>query len=414
MIAEIISIGDELLNGTKLNTNANWLADRLLRLGIQISWISTIGDDKESIKMALSQSKVRSQIVLLTGGLGPTHDDITKECVAEFYQIDLVRDESIERHIINLFAKRGKPMPEINLQQAMVPKGATVLSNEIGTAPGIYFDQEGIHCFVLPGVPAEMRKMTEDSVIPILKEQFGGLRSTVRYETIRTTDIFESKLVEKLGPIEDVEKYGKLAVLPHPYGVDLRLCVTGKEISDSKLKIDQAIELIRERIDPYIYEIGSRSLEEVIAEQLVEKGRTVAVAESCTGGLLANLFTNIPGSSAYFLGGVIAYDNSVKTNLLGIKNSVIEEYGAVSEVVAREMAIGMQNLVNSDFVLATTGIAGPTGETEDKQVGLVYIAIVEGDDVIVKKFVFHRSRLINKSRFAYAALNLLRKRLLDA
>ena len=190
--------------------------------------------------------------------------------------------------------------------------------------------------------------------------------------------------------------------------------VTGKEISDSKLKIDQAIELIRERIDPYIYEIGSRSLEEVIAEQLVEKGRTVAVAESCTGGLLANLFTNIPGSSAYFLVGVIAYDNSVKTNLLGIKNSVIEEYGAVSEVVAREMAIGMQNLVNSDFVLATTGIAGPTGETEDKQVGLVYIAIVEGDDVIVKKFVFHRSRLINKSRFAYAALNLLRKRLLDA
>ncbi len=413
MIAEIISIGDELLNGTKLNTNANWLADRLLRLGIQIGWISTIGDDKESIKTALSQSKERSQIVLLTGGLGPTHDDITKGSVAEFYQTELVRDESIENHIINLFAKRGKSMPEINLQQAMVPKEATVLNNDIGTAPGMYFNQGCTHCFVLPGVPAEMRKMTEDSVIPILKEQFGGLRNPVRYETIRTTDIFESKLVEKLGPIEDIEKHGKLSVLPHPYGVDLRLCVTGKEIGNSNKKIYQAIKLIRKRIDPYIYEVGTRSMEEVIAEQLVEKRKTVSVAESCTGGLLANLFTNISGSSAYFLGGVIAYDNSVKSNLLGVKNSIIEKYGAVSEVVAREMAIGMQNLVNSDFVLATTGIAGPTGETEDKQVGLVYIAIVEGDDVIVKKFIFHRSRLINKSRFAYAALNLLRKRLLD-
>lgn len=412
MIAEIISIGDELLNGTKLNTNGNWLADRLLQVGIQTRWISVIGDDKESIKTALLQSKSRSHIVLLTGGLGPTHDDITKESVADFFETPLVRNENLEKHIIKLFSKRGIPMPEINLEQATVPRNAKILQNKIGSAPGLYFCQDDTHCFVLPGVPAEMRQITEDSVLPILKKQFGDLGGVVQFQTIRTTGIFESKLFEELQPIEEIENYGKLAFLPHPYGVDLRLCVTGEDKSESSRKSNVAVKVIKDRINPFIYEVGSRSLEEIVAGLLLEKKKTVSVAESCTGGLIANLLTNIVGSSAYFWGGVVAYDNSIKSNVLGVKKSTLQKYGAVSEEVALEMAAGVRNAFNSDFALATTGIAGPTGATENKPVGLVYIGLASPNKIVAKKYIFHRNRWINKSRFSYASLNMLRKSLM--
>jgi nicotinamide-nucleotide amidase len=412
MIAEIVSVGNELLDGTKQNTNAIWLADRLLKAGIQIKWITLVGDEEDSIQVAVSQAMGRARIVLVTGGLGPTPDDVTKESLANLFGCRLAENAGIKDHILNLFAQRGIPMPKVNLKQAMVPEGAKILHNKIGTAPGFHFARGDSHCFVMPGVPAEMRRMTEKEVLPILETRFGGNKEAIIYETARTTGIFESSLSEKLSPLEDIIENAELAFLPHLYGVDLRIKVVGSDKNDAKTCLQNAIETISDRISSHIYEIGDRSLEEVVADLLIEKQKTVAVAESCTGGLLANLLTNISGSSAHFLGGVVAYDNSVKTHLLGVKESTLENCGAVSEESAREMAVGVKNLTGADLSVATTGIAGPTGGTGEKPVGLTYVAIASSREIRVKKFIFHRERLINKSRFTYAALNLLRQLLL--
>ncbi len=412
MKAEILSIGNELLNGTTLNTNANWLADRLVRTGVSPEKIVTVGDDREGILKELAGAAGQVEVLISTGGLGPTHDDITKEVVAEFLGTELVEDESLKRHIMSLFQRRGVDMPEVNLEQARVPGGVALIPNPIGTAPGFRFERKNTHYFILPGVPAEMKRMTEESVLPFLREHFGERLGFVLSQTIRTTGIFESRLYELLQPISDIQALAELAFLPHRFGVDIRLTAKAARKTEAEQKLWAAQDLILPKISEFVYEVGDRSLEEVVADLLFRTEKTVAVAESCTAGLVSHLLTNISGSSAYLLGSVVSYSNEVKHGLLGVPAETLEREGAVSESTARQMAEGVRRVIGTDFGVATTGIAGPTGGTEEKPVGLVYVACSGPLGTEVRRHVFHRDRLINKYRFAYAALNLLRQHLI--
>jgi len=413
MKAELITIGDELLNGTTLNTNARWLCNRLVRIGIPVARIVTVGDVRADIVTALKHAVSRNEVVITTGGLGPTHDDVTKTAVAEFLGVPMVENTEVKEHILELFRSRNVPMPEVNLEQAQVPAGVQLIPNPIGTAPGFQFEKNRAICFVLPGVPAEMRAMMDAAVVPFLQTRFRDKLGVVLAEDIRTTGIFESRLFEKLEPISQIERWAHLAFLPHRSGVDLRLSVQAKSESEGRERLKKARTLILERIGPFVYEVGERSLETVVADLLFELKKTVAVAESCTAGLVSHLLTNVPGSSEYLLGGVVAYSNAVKQQVLGVSGKTLSTVGAVSEETAAEMANGVKHLIGTDFGLSTTGIAGPSGGTPEKPVGLVFVACAGPNGTEVRKFVFHRERLINKYRFAYAALNLLRTMLLS-
>ncbi|HDL17704.1 MAG TPA: competence/damage-inducible protein A [Bacteroidetes bacterium] len=412
MKTEIITIGNELLNGSTPDTNATWIADQLWCAGIRTERIVTIGDESQEIRDALRQSLDRAQIILVTGGLGPTHDDITKKSVADFFNLPLVENLVLRQKIEERFAKRGIPMPKINLEQAWIPKGSKILPNKIGTAAGFSIQREKKFCFVMPGVPSEMKGMLRDSVLPFLQKKFGNETGNLFSLTIRTTGIYESKLYEILSPV--FEKHGEvqIASLPHRFGVDLRLTASGNSRQEAEKKVTNVKDSIVAKIAAYVYEVGNRNLENVVSELLKRRQATLAVAESCTGGLINHLFTNIPGSSDFLLGGVVAYENAVKINLLGVSRKTLEKFGAVSRETALEMAKGVQKATNSNCAISTTGIAGPSGGTEEKPVGLVYIGVAVDDDVQIEKYIFHKERMINKYRFAYAAMNLLRTKLL--
>lgn len=408
MKAEIITIGNELLNGTTLDTNATWIANQLWRAGIRTEKIVTIGDESQAIRAALAQSLDRAQIILITGGLGPTHDDITKESVADFFNLPLVENPELRRQIEERFANRGVPMPKINLKQARMPKGAKILPNEIGTAAGFFIQRGQKFCFVMPGVPAEMKEIVQNSLLPFLQTKFGNKIGKLFSLTIRTTSIYESKLFEILSPVFEKHKEVQIASLPHRFGVDLRLTASGNSRQEAEYMVTNVKDSILPHIAAYVYEVGNRNLENVVAELLKQKKATLAVAESCTGGLINHLFTNISGSSNFLVGGVIAYSNSVKVNLLEVSRKTLEEFGAVSRETALEMAKGIQKATDSTCAISTTGIAGPSGGTKEKPVGLVYIGVAVKDNIRVEKFIFHKERMINKYRFAYAAMNLLR------
>ncbi len=413
MKAEIITIGDELLNGSIHNTNATWIADQMWRIGIPVRFVTTIGDEANEVQSALTRSLSRVNIVLMTGGLGPTHDDVTKNAVAVFFGAELIEDKDLRSRIENRFADRGVPMPRVNLEQALVPKGAVILPNQLGTAACFYFERNEQFCFVMPGVPAEMQQIMQETVLPLLKQRFAGQTGSVVYQTIRTTGIFESGLYEALFPLQEITQLVNLAFLPHYGGVDLRLGAHTANAKDAQGKIAAATEIICRKISPFIYEIGERNLEQVVADLLILKHYTVSVAESCTGGLLGNMLTSIPGSSSYFEGGVIAYANSVKQQLLKVPENILNQFGAVSAETAKAMLQGLKSVFHSDCALATTGIAGPTGGTVDKPVGTVFVGCLVKEELQVQKYIFHRDRLINKYRFAFAALNLLRQKLLE-
>jgi nicotinamide-nucleotide amidase len=407
MIAEILSIGDELLNGTTPNTNAVWMADQLWRQGIQVRRIVTVGDNRDAIVAALQQASERSNVVLATGGLGPTRDDVTREAVAQFLGVQLAHRVDIEERLRERFLHRGADMPRSNLSQAYVPEGVEVLENVLGTAPGFYFCKQNCHFFVMPGVPAEMREMMQRYVLPFLERTFAADLPAIESLLVRTTGIFESRIADLLEPERQLDEYAVVAFLPHPWGVDIRLTAVASSRKEATERVRKALSILKSKLEPYIYEVGERRLEEVVGERLLNGGKTLAVAESCTGGLLGHLITSVPGSSNYFLGGVIAYSNDLKRQLLGVSQGELERHGAVSEPVARAMAIGVRERTGADYALSTTGIAGPGGGTPEKPVGLVYIALASADGTTVRRYVFHRDRRINKYRFAYAALHLL-------
>ena len=406
MTAEIISIGDELLIGQIVNTNAAWMSRQLNSANIRVRQVSVVGDEGDEIRRSLELALSRADVVLLTGGLGPTHDDITKKVVAEYFDsAEMVTDEKVLAHVKGIFQRRNLRMAPVNEGQALVPKKATVLWNDYGTAPGLLFEREGRYCAIMPGVPAEMQHLMNERVLPFLKSKNKNV--TIRHRTVRTVGIGESALFEKLAPIEELEKFGKIAFLPHFSVVDVRISVYENDATVAAQRIHAAEEYILSRVGPNVYGFDEETLESVIGRVLTEKKATLAVAESCTGGFVAHRLTNVSGSSQYFDRAIVTYSNAAKMQMLGVPEEVLQQHGAVSEECAKAMAEGVRRVSNVTYGVATTGIAGPTGGTEEKPVGLVWVGVASPERVFAQKFLFTKDRLINKERFSQMALNLL-------
>lgn len=413
MIAEIIAIGDELLIGQVVNTNASWLGEQLSRVGVPVRFMTTVGDNGDDIRAALKLACTRADFVIATGGLGPTHDDITKKVVMDFFEAGpLVQDEKVLAHVRGIFTRRNIPMAPVNEEQALVPRHAKVLWNANGTAPGLLFEKNGTYCAVMPGVPFEMKSITTSGVLPFLRERANG--QIIRHRTVRTFGIAESNLSEKLAPISELEQHCKLAFLPSYFGVNLRITVAGQEQNEVERRVKTVEEIILAKTGKYVYGYDDDSLEEVVGRMLKEQKVTLGLAESCTGGLLAHRFTNVSGSSEFFLRGYVTYSNAAKIELLGVPEEIIAQHGAVSEACALAMAAGVKKMSRSDYGVAITGIAGPSGGTPEKPVGTVWIGLASPQRVSAKHFLFANDRIVNKERFAQAGLAMLYRALHEA
>jgi len=410
MHAEIITIGNELLQGKILNSNATTIARSLSELGIWVERITSVSDDSTAITAALKEAAKKSQIVILTGGLGPTKDDITKDVICSYYKIRMVRDKRIAENIIARLKKLGyKTIPKRVLTQADVPKNSIIFPNPVGGAPGILLKRRNLNLFLLPGVPAEMEAILFESVSPYLKE----LKKEHIYSsrTIRTTSIGETVLAELIEPVVKRWKNPTISYLPGVYGVDLRFTLKGKSVKSVEQKLEESVKKVLPLISNYVYGFEDDDVEKIVADLMIQKQLTIAVTESCTGGIIAHRLTNVSGSSNYFERGVVAYANYAKSDLLGVSPEMLNEYGAVSMQVAKAMAEGIRRLAGTDIGLSSTGIMGPTGGTPQKPVGLVYIGYNDKNGAIAKKFNFGNNRLQNKTRASQAALNLLRQKL---
>jgi nicotinamide-nucleotide amidase len=412
MKAAIITIGDELLIGQTVDTNSAWLGAELSKSGFDVYRITSVHDRREDILYALNEAAGKTDVVLITGGLGPTSDDITKPTLCEFFNTHLVLNNEVLMMIEEMMKHRNFPMNEKNRQQAEVPESCKVLKNSAGTAPGMWFEKDGTIYISMPGVPHEMKHLMTELVLPELNKRFTS--QNIIHRNIMTYGTFESKLADILTGFESgLPENIKLAYLPASGIIKLRLTGTGEDQAVlSGIINDQVIKLY-EIIPEFIYGEDEDSLEMVIGKLLLAKNKTVATAESCTGGEIAHMITSVSGSSAYYKGSVIAYSNLVKTQLLGVQDFIITRYGAVSENTAKEMAVGARSLLNTDFALATTGIAGPEGGTETKPVGTIWMAVASERGTIAEKRVFGNDRNTNIKRFSLAALNLLRKQIIN-
>ncbi len=411
MIAEIISIGDELLIGQTINTNAAYIGESLSILGFTVKFVTAVGDTGDDITMALDTAIKRSALVMITGGLGPTHDDITKNVISGFFQRELVRFDDIFQSIVDRYRKLDRVMPAFVENQALYPRDTQLFHNRVGSARGMLFETSGIKVIVMPGVPGEMKTMMDEEILPYIKSVFPVGNRVMR--TIKTLGLFESDIVEKLDNLQDILGEASLAILPGFSGVQLRLTVDGLPRDRALSVLNRLSEGVERRLGPWIYGGEKDTVEDLVFQLLRENNLTLATAESCTGGLIASKITDFPGSSTCFERGVITYSNRSKTDLLGVSKAMIEEMGAVSESVALAMAEGVRKMAGTDFGLSTTGIAGPDGGTPDKPVGLVYIAVSGPRGNRVERYILTRDRMKNKERFACAALNLLRKQLVE-
>ncbi len=410
MKAEIISIGDELLIGQVVNTNASWIASELNMAGIQVVHIAAIADDKEAIVKSLDDASERADIILITGGLGPTKDDITKKTLAEYFNSKLVFHEPTFNQIKEIFKARNFEVTDINRQQAMIPDKCEPLFNKNGTAPGMWFEKEGKVFVSMPGVPFEMKPMVTEQVLPRLNKKFNF--GTIIHKTVMTTGMPESFLADKIKEWENnLPENIKLAYLPQPGIVRLRLTAKGHDKAALQKAVDLQVEKLKAIIGDIIYGYDDITLEEVVGQLLREKGQTLSTAESCTGGYIAHLITSIAGSSDYFQGSVVSYSNEVKSKVLGVPESDLIEHGAVSQQVVEAMVIGVRKLMGTDYAVATSGIAGPTGGTPEKPVGTTWIAVATPEKVVSKLFHFGEHRGRNIRRAALAALEMLRKEL---
>ena len=407
---EILTVGNEIVTGLIADTNSGVITRRLETLGISVKRHVSVGDDEQEIIDALKQALERVDCVILTGGLGPTHDDITKQVLCRFFDSKLVKDAEVRHRIDLIFQSRGKETPEAAYTQAEVPEKATILHNSQGTAPGLLFEKSGKRVYSLPGVPHEAEHLLETYIVPHL-EKPDTLKT--EHRILKTTGMPESILWQEIGPVAPFEEQVKVASLPSLLGVRIRFTATGKDLQETVVKLDAAEKLLRQKIDHHIFAVDDETLEGNLGEWLKKNGKTLAIAESCTGGLIGHRLTNISGSSEYFLEGAVTYSNEAKQNRLGVDPALIEAHGAVSEPVARAMAEGIRKKSRSDFGLAVTGIAGPTGGSPDKPVGLTFIAVTGAQGTRCEQFRFHQDRVRNKERAAQAALNLLRLYLLD-
>lgn len=410
MNTEIINIGDELLIGQVVNANASWMAEQLNLSGFNVNHISVIGDTREQILEALSQAEKRADIILLSGGIGPTRDDITKTTLCEYFDTKLVFNTNAFHDIESIFFRRGYPLTELNRQQAELPENCTGIPNAIGTARGMWFEKNKTIFVSMPGVPFEMKAMMNTSIIPRLKEKFQT--GTIYHKTILTQGVGESFLAAYIEQWEnELPASVRLAYLPQPGIVRLRLSGKGAREEEVRELVERESKKLESLIPEYIYGFNTDTLEEIVGRELKLKRASLATAESCTGGYIAHLITSVPGSSGYFKGSIVAYSNEIKEKMLGVIPESLKKFGAVSEAVAAEMAVGAQTRFNADYVISTSGIAGPDGATQDKPVGTTWIGIATPDEVIVRHFLFGDNRERNIRRTALQALNMLRKQI---
>ena len=412
MKAEIITIGDELLLGQVIDTNSAWLGQQLNQIGAKVHFKSAVMDSKDAILEALTSATNRSDIVVITGGLGPTKDDITKHTICDFFNTELILNNSVLEFVQQIFSKRNLPMLESNNQQALLPKNCEVLWNKNGTAPGMWFNENKTIYISLPGVPFEMKSIFAEEAIPKLKSIFNF--PSILHRTILTCSIGESFLANKIAKIEDaLPPYIKLAYLPSVGAVRLRFSAYGNDLDKLTQELNPIIDELYLLIGEYIYGENLDTLPQVIGNLLVQKNATLATAESCSGGFLAHQITSVSGSSNYYLGSIIAYHNLIKENLLSIPNSILVEHGAVSEACVKSMAENVKSILNTKYSIATSGIAGPNGGTIDKPVGTVWIAVSGPNQTIAKVFNFGDSRERTIERTALMGLDMLRKIILN-
>jgi nicotinamide-nucleotide amidase len=404
---EVITIGSELLLGQIVDTNAAELGRALAGAGAEVVRHLSVPDRPEAIRAAVSESLDRTGFVITTGGLGPTRDDMTKLEVAAIFDKPLRLDEGVLRALEERFRRLGRPMPAVNRTQAEVPEGATVLPNPRGTAPGLWVEENGRVVVMLPGVPSEMRGLLAEEVLPRIAQRSAG--RVVRSRTVRTTGIAESALAERVGAIEEEIAPLTLAYLPSVEGVDLRVTAWGLLEAEAERSLAAVAMILRERAADHAYGDEGTDLAAAVLSQLRARKARLVVAESCTGGLLGSRITAVPGASAVFIGGVVAYDNVVKSGMLDVPPELLERHGAVSEEVVSAMAQGVQRQFAVDAALAITGIAGPSGGTPEKPVGTVWIAARLGAEGRALKRIFPGDRGEIRARAAQAALDLLRR-----
>ena len=400
----LVTIGAELLNGARTNTNAAWIGQNVISVGGAIDWHMTVNDEKNTIESALDEVPTSIDVVLCTGGLGPTHDDITSSVLYDYFGAKPEFDEQYWQLLTKKFAARDQVIPDINRNQAMKPDIGEVIPNPIGSARGLHLSNKSYHLFAMPGVPAEMKSMMTNTILPWIESRS---KSKIHVTVMRTTGIMESVLYEKVQGILDDYPQINVAFLPRFTGVDIRLTTSDKNT------LNRLVDQISPVIQKYHFGGEGVELEDVVGRLLIKNRKTIATAESCTGGLIGDRLTNISGSSLYYKGRIVAYSNSVKEKTIGVKKETLDSAGSVSEETALEMARGIRNKLNADIGLSTTGVAGPKGGTKEKPVGLVYIAISYDRGEKVYRFTFTPYRKTNKLMTSQAALNITRIHILN-
>ncbi len=409
--AEVITIGDEILFGQITDTNTQWISTELTNIGIRTTRKSSVGDDQQAILAILREAESRADVILITGGLGPTKDDITKKTLCKYFDTELYINEDALAIITSFFVKRGRPMTELNRQQAALPKNSTYIANHWGTAPGMWFERNGKVFISMPGVPFEMKSLMTNALLPKLKVFFKT--PVIEHKMLRTVGIGESFLAERISDWEDnLPPHIKLAYLPSFGQVKLRLTATGNDLEqlqkDNQAEVDKVLPLIKE----FVFGYDNDEMETVIGRLLKERSQTVATAESCTGGYVSHLITKVAGSSQYFLGGVVSYSNDVKINELGVKPETLAAHGAVSEQTVVEMAEGVRQRLKTTYGIAASGIAGPDGGTDEKPVGTIWLACAGPSGTVTHKLQLGKYREQNIQFTGIYLLNLLRKQIL--
>ena len=416
MKIEIISIGEELLLGTTVDTNSSYLGRRLMEIGGKVTFKTTVGDRKEEIQEALERALTRADVILTTGGLGPTRDDVTKKVVSRILNLPLILHDRILKRVSEHFEKRGLKMPAINTSQALIPRSAIPLDNPLGTAPGLWIQKvsktglDEKDLILLPGVPVEMKSVFE-GLLPKLREKMSG--EVLLHSTLHTWGAPESEIAQRLSTFLKGKENGQVAFLPRHTGVDLRIEMKGKTEREARHILGGLEKKISDSLGVWVWGKNEETLEGVIGYLLTMRNLTLAVAESCTGGLIMDRLTGVPGSSDYFRGGIVAYSNDLKIQILKVPNQTLRKYGAVSKKTAIAMAEGIRKMAGVDLGLSVTGIAGPSGESEQKPVGLVYLGLAGGGKSLWEEHRFLGDRRMIKEQSAQGALDFLRRYLLE-
>ncbi len=408
MKATLLTVGDELLIGQVIDSNAAWIAGQLYLLGIGVARKISVGDNLPDIIEAVEMSFQDTDVILMTGGLGPTKDDVTKKALMQYFDCELVFSEETYERIRKIFEKRNIPLREAHRNQCFLPEKAELLFNGLGTAPGMWFESNGKILVSMPGVPYEMKYIMEHGVLPRLKDRSGTI---LLQKTIRTIGVGESSLADLVEPLL-IESPVKIAYLPSIGQVRLRLSIEGQSVDGLQELLEEKVSLLERELGSIIFGYDETTIEEAIGQMLRQRKLSLITAESCTGGYLAHLITSVPGSSDYFTGSIVAYSNSIKTSILQVSPKTLERWGAVSKQTVEEMVRGALRSSEADLAMAVSGIAGPGGGSDDKPVGTIWIAVGDIDNIITKEYLFTKDRIINIKYTGIYALDLLRKFLL--